>query len=582
MCTRQVVLVLVAGLLSPVCLSPQTPDTVKINSQVAGRLVQYYDTYGRFADFEPEALVQYLGWQCSGEGGGECMGGDWLRGACPRDIGCHPPRETLLEFLVETSREYPQSGFVSGQAVFALTRFGNYLGAMQVAEACQSAEWWCEGLRGYVLNRAGRVTESEPHLRSFVAGAPDSITCRIADGTYLLGKFSQRQHWRVAQPPQVWEEDWAEQPCEIRRAASDTIWWLADPLFILEGNDRWAEQISRGLEWIWSDEIYNAGRGSDWTGRLWEWRRACLTWRGPWDSWEYGPSSPTRGAWWYRLTSAEAARYHFVPDFGGPGFSHPTWRLLADLHDEGYSPAYGPFFEAQLQLARFRPSDPEKAGRMRVATATSVLGTPIEGAAESAYLILSDAPESFPLQLNAPFNEGRAVFLADAETKPYVTSLEILTETGIGWHREMLEPLAADVPGISDIILYRPFGLQPPDSLLAAASLMLGSTTFDLGNGSQLGLYWEVYGAPADSQVSFELELVSEGGLIGNLRRLLPGGPEEGSGRLGWTDPSRGLVFPKGIVLDIEDFDPGRYEVVLRATWEGQEEHAVRRGFVVR
>jgi hypothetical protein len=256
---------------------------------------------------------------------------------------------------------------------------------------------------------------------------------------------------------------------------------------------------------------------------------------------------------------------------------------MGDLDDEGYTPLYGPFYEVPIQIARFRVSEEEGSGHQRIATATSVKETPIADAVQTAYLVLTDAPESFPLQLNAPFNEGRAVFLAEADAKPYVTSVEVLAEAGIGWHREMLGPLTTTGPGISDLLLFQPQGLQTPNSLLAAVSLMLGSTAVDLQDSSQLGLYWETYGAPLDGPVSFELVIKrEEGGLIQRIRRLLPGGPEEASGRLTWTEPSLGLVFPKSVVLDIEGFNPGGYEILLRASWEGQEAGEVSRWFVVR
>jgi hypothetical protein len=112
---------------------------------------------------------------------------------------------------------------------------------------------------------------------------------------------------------------------------------------------------------------------------------------------------------------------------------------------------------------------------------------------------------------------------------------------------------------------------------------MLGSTAIDLQDSSQLGFYWETYGAPLDDPVSFELAIErEEGGLIQRIRRLLPGGPEEASGRLTWTEPSLGLVFPKGVILDLEGFSPGGYEILLRASWEDQEAAEVSRRFVVR
>ena len=356
-------------------------------------------------------------------------------------------------------------------------------------------------------------------------------------------------------------------------AASDTLWWLADPLYVVDGNDRWAEHIDRNLKERSVTEVSQTWRviepPQDWSGASWAERVR----RGPEDSfeWERISNGPFVAEW----TSKKAARYHFVPDFQGEGFSHPTWRLEADFDDEGYTPPYAPFYALPVQIARFRKpdstGDASASTAMRVATASSALGTPIEEAVDSAHLILTDAPGSFPLHLEAPFHEGKTVYLAEAPPKRYVTSLEVLTPEGIGWHREMLEPMELDGPGLSDILLYEPLGFATPDSLLAATSMMLGTT--ELEDVPEVGLYWEVYGAEAKQPLEFQLRLEREhGGFIDKLRRLLPGGPEEATGTVIWNETATGPVSAKSIVLDLRELDSGSYTLVLRARWEGQDE----------
>jgi hypothetical protein len=74
----------------------------------------------------------------------------------------------------------------------------------------------------------------------------------------------------------------------------------------------------------------------------------------------------------------------------------------------------------------------------------------------------------------------------------------------------MVVPLAAEGPGLSDILLYEPVGLAEPDSLMAAASSMLGTT--ELEDVRELGLYWKVYGPAAETPLMFTLRLEEEGG----------------------------------------------------------------------
>ena len=93
----------------------------------------------------------------------------------------------------------------------------------------------------------------------------------------------------------------------------------------------------------------------------------------------------------------------------------------------------------------------------------------------------------------------------------------------------MVEPLAAEGPGLSDILLYEPVGLAEPDSLVAAASSMLGTT--EVEDVRELGLYWEVYGPAAETPLMFTLRLEEEGEGAGH-GPLHPGAPG-GLGRPG-------------------------------------------------
>ena len=530
-----------------------------------------------------QAIGDRLGWTCTPDTGvRSCFGGDWVRGFCPPDVRCHPANDGLLEVLGQSARESPESGFVTGQAVFAFARFGRHLDAMQIAEDCEAAAWWCAALTGHVYRSVERLQDAERSFRRSLAAAPDSIACRYPDATWLLGSWFRRG---AVDPPEAWE-NWSKQPCSVRTAVSDTIWWLADPLYVVEGNDRWVEQIDRHLRVRWGfeaalDYTRRPSLRDSWRKDGWE----VGVRRGPPDSFEYFRVARAHGAAGSYWTSKKAARYHFVPDFEGEGFSHPTWRLEADFDDEGYTPPYAPFYALPIQIARFRKpdstGDASASTTMRVATASSALGTSIEAAADSAHLILTDAPGSFPLHLEAPFHEGKTVYLAETPPKRYVTSLEVLTPAGIGWHREMLEPMELDGPGLSDILLYEPLGFATPDSLLAATSMMLGTT--ELEDVPEVGLYWEVYGAEAKQPLEFQLRLERDGGgFFDKLRRLLPGGPEEATGTVIWNETATGPVSANSIVLDLKTLDAGSYTLVLRARWEGQELVESRRKLVIR
>jgi hypothetical protein len=460
-----------------------------------------------------------------------------------------------------------------GQAVYALTKFGRHLEALDLVESCAAEDWWCSALMGLVYHTAGRPDEAEEPFGRFLEGAPDSVRCDVADATWLLGRFPTYRS--PTKWPPAYFRAFERLDCAARLAWSDTIFWLADPLYVLEGNDRRSEYLARALQFRMYAEISEARPVAGWDRDFAALHRTLRVRRGPRDSWEY-PRESLRGlALSPRWTSKKAARYHFVPDFEGEGLSNPSWRLLGEYEDEGYTPAYAPFHPVPVQIARFRAASGPTMQRM--AAAVTVRGTPVETAAQSGYLVFTDAPESFPLQLESPFRDGRAVYLADSEAKPHVVSFEILTGEGIGWHREWVRPLATEGTGLSDLLLYMPTGREEPDSVLAAAALMHGTTSIEAG---ELGLYWEVYGVSGETPIAFELEVRKEdGGFIDRLRRLLPGGgEEEGEGRLGWTDPAAGEPHPRAVILDLRNLEAGAYSLVLRARWgDGEPVETTRR-----
>ncbi len=551
----------------------QRADTGGLVFELRTEIGEHYSQdAGSFGTMTHAELADWFGWRCDGSEA-QCFGGDWDSAPCPANEHCTPEAVSPALTLAWSDPEAAgSSGFSLGQSVHALVKLGQQGQALQLLDRCVVSAWWCAALEVLVLQSAGSVDAAEAELLVLQSSAPRDEVCRLLDATWLLGRLPLRRPAPATPLPTTYDR-WSELGCDARSAASDSIFWLADPLYVVEGNDRRTEHVTRGLLRVLSQEIWDA-RPTQATPRatqrtLW----AEVIRRGPRDSWEV-PRVPPRATSFYFWTSRAAARYHFVPDFDGTNLSKPTWSLNGDMENEGYTPSYAPFYALPLQIARFRAS----ADTMqRVASAGLVTGSEIEDAAESGYLVFTDAPESFPLQLEAPFHDGRAVYLAEAETKPHAVSFEVLTSAGIGWHREWVEPLNTAGPGLSDVLLYRPTGMAEPDSLLAAAALMHGTTSLQ---PAELGLYWELYDVSAETPIEFALEArkADGGGLISSLRRLLPGrGQEEGTGQLAWVEPSNGVLHPRAIILDLRNLDDGEYDLLLKARWDGGEVESARR-----
>lgn len=504
---------------------------------------------------------------CYADKGDICDGGDPDKGVCEAGTYCHSNPNHFLDVVTEAAARHPESGYLMGEAVYALVKYLQPIRAMRLIQKCRAAKWWCDALHGYAFQKMGLVVDAGSFLRRAMDEAPDSVSCAYTDVTWVLGRWDAR---RAPWAPPAAHTDAATWDCARRRAVSDTIWWLADPLYSVPGNDRWDENVVRSLTARFEREI-DETRPDDFdhvVTRPVRW--AAEVRRGPWDS--YTPFMAV-------YTGERAARYHFVPDVEPDDLSSPVWHLDAHLDQEGYTPPGRPFSVIPAQVARFRRAD-----SLRIAVATTLRDAPVEPDPDSAsWLVFTDGPGSFPLMLKGSVHDGRSVFIGEVAPRRYVLGLEVHGDSTIGWHRQTVAPLPTSGPGLSDLLLYRPTGPTEPDSLLEAAGLMLGSTTVDRHEG--LGVYWETYGLPADTaeaHVSFTVTLVSRGGgIAAALGHLVPGGGKE-RGLVAWTEPGTPGTHRRAVTLDLSNVDAGEYTLVLRARWPGQPVLERRRAITVK
>lgn len=89
--------------------------------------------------------------------------------------------------------------------------------------ACRSAAWWCDALLGLAHHRLGAITVAETHFARMFSAMPAAQACL----------------WRTL--PKI-----PRSSCSHSDPSADSLsWWLADPLWLDVGNDRWTEHVSR-------------------------------------------------------------------------------------------------------------------------------------------------------------------------------------------------------------------------------------------------------------------------------------------------------------------------------------------------
>jgi hypothetical protein len=282
-------------------------------------------------------------------------------------------RMEMLKDMGAIHQLIPGDGWVLAQMVLYLGEEGRWDAAEGLLRNCRVPEpGWCEALRGLALHRTGRFVESEEAFRLALEAFEDKELREWTDPRYALDPTG--------------DGVWGDLDGEEADTMAAWIWHLADPLYMVDGNDRWTEQMSRWTE-IRAREEAEHPFGIPWGFDLQE-----LLMR-------YGASI----AWERRRQVQTSMRVGDTPDMVGRSLPHarqfmppgeliedPTgipwgaWELNVNSPYTAYAPSYSPIFRPlDFQVARFRRGD-----SLRVVAAY----TPGPGTARSAEDLFAEAP----------------------------------------------------------------------------------------------------------------------------------------------------------------------------------------------
>jgi hypothetical protein len=380
-------------------------------------------------------------------------------------------------------------------------------------------------------------------------------------------------------------EEYGSLPCGGGHAFEERFWWLADPLWSVEGNERRSEHLVRNIQRRLRDEILL--RDED--GLPYGWQHTEMIAMGPPNSWGGGWECGGRRS--TRCDNQVLGTSPFGPQIG--------WALAypKPYVNGGYS--FAP------DLFRFRDpiaSTPEdwaltwNEGAERMITRETwydldhyqsvVLmreGGPVALAAARLPVIVSsfDSVRS-SLALGRPVDLHVEVFPATVERSGVVRAR---AELGKGEWMMSLEMLGSDWRGRARHGAPAPelrdgFGLSAPvlvderferDSL-PLAEAMLPTTTIT-GRGG-VGVYFEVYGAEAGEPLRFAVSTarVDAPSLFGRVARALrlSSGPSSPV-TVDWSEPAERTAperMARNIGVEFGGLENGAYELtvtVLRA-----------------
>lgn len=584
---------LVAGALAPHGARAQAirgaADTAVVvvdSSDVLGRARREQERF----ENRRHTLLPFNPW--AGQGGGPCDervgrfcvwfgGGDWV--PKPEAPGIGEARDRLLAYLDSVQALLPGDGWLAAQRVRYRGEAGRWDEALASASGCGAEGWWCAALRGLALHGLGRHEEAGDAFRQALTTMEPERARRWRDPRRLLQGEALRAVNRARE-----EEERAPAPGETM---STLLWALADPLFLVPGNDRETAHYARWTMATLSERARNPHRIS-WGRDLEE-----LTVR---MGWELG---------WERTRDAmgrESVVGHHHPegrDFlprgvaltdpaGAPSrdFEAGTYRARS-FHAPAEAPVVLPM-EGQVAVfprgsrmavvaTHFLPADTGRDASKDRERPWMAPGAQ-EGMPHRAGLFLLPL-DGGPLRSREMAGREEGALLLEAPAGAWVLGVESWAPPlrRAGRYRAGLrrDTVPEDVPTLSDLLLVVGGGPEPA-TLEDAAGAALARAR--VGEGGAVGVVWELAGVGWSAGV-VRYELTAERVGVGALRRLAQAlrlAERETPQSLAWEEPlpQRPGRTLRRVVLDLGDRAPGTYEIRLQARLEGRRLLTARTG----
>lgn len=493
-------------------------------------------------------------------------------------------RLELIRTLDSVAFRLPGDGWIAGQRVRYKVEAGDLEGAAAAAAACRSPErWWCHALEGYAFHSAGDFVRADSAFRLALAAMPEEERCEWTDLSLLLERDGRRSY--------------GELECGEREAFEQAFWWLADPLWLLPGNDRRTEHFSRHV-------LHRLQRGADsgyglrWSGDL---RELLLRY-----GWAAGFKEVRRvGA--PPATRPTIMAYdppgtrRFAPPDGWPGdpaaLDRDRWELDPSRPRSHYAPDYARHFQPLVhQLAIFRRGDSAvvvagydlDASRDTLPPCDSLVvglgAARAEPRGPPGLVVTAHAGERASLMTTTLSGSADDAGGRSSATR-VVVSLEAFCPGRKYAARERYVARVPEVPlsgiGLSDILLLeeertRVAGARPLAARLEEA-VPRARPSASVREGEGLALYWEVYRGPAApdaGSLKVSVRLARESG--GFFRRAMEWVGLAGEGELAtgleWSEAfPREVSTGRAIAVGLPELPEGEYRLELEVRAPGQD-----------
>ncbi|MEO7362375.1 MAG: hypothetical protein ABI120_18735 [Gemmatimonadaceae bacterium] len=509
-------------------------------------------------------------------------------------------RETLIRELELAQAQLPSDEWIAGQRVRFVYDQRSPQRTIDAAQACVAETAFCLGLRALADEQAGAIVAAEMRYR-----AADTLARASAGvATNLCGNAEALLLLRGGDADRL-----RGQPCDSQRALLENMWWLADPLWSVPGNERLVAHESRRL--------HATLRAIGQRDERYVWQREGggdamreLVVRYGWPGYTYWPGvkfedeintyleNVTTRSVFMPHTAMEYSidRTSLIPSLDAiiRPFELRSSQYQLNVPDGKAPEEWWPQEHMMLftklkplgagQDARFR-RDSTITFHLAVDNPLHALDTAGTGPSRS-FLMGGYAPMDNRIFAASTVTEGEALRLSGSfPSEPVVLSAEVLPRTlkeqamrlRYGWRPPpTLAQMGAGEVALSDPV----FLLMPerdvivPNDEKTVMPFMAGSLSFD--HGDPLGVYWESYGFRLGDTLNVNVTVRRDGdvnalrrvgaalGVASSLRDSISVSWTEFDGRnstliSGGNKP----VIGRSVRLDLKALSPGKYVILI-------------------
>lgn len=464
-------------------------------------------------------------------------------------------RRSLLAALDSASRVTPGDTWLRSRLTWYSIEAGDSAAAIAAARECRDDDvpWWCDALLGLALHAAHRFAEAESAFERALVAMPDSTRCRWIDLAPLLDGDA---------------EDLIEgTPCEQRDGVNARLWWLADPLHSVEGNELRSEHFAR-LAFAVLHDRWRPSHPLGW-GR--DMREIVLRYAWPvaWSRDRARERSPTMPGFSMALTGHEPVpAYDYFPEARAIASPYDAdsshWRLRRDRATAHYAhPFAAPMRPLRHQFARLRRGD----SLLVVAAWRAPDDTLFAQGISRAALVLSRDDGRARELVRSDTSGRRGVLMRLTPMENQLASLELFAakSRAAARARKGLRALhLTNGVAMSDILLLAPGPVPRTFDDVLRRLLFDGQ----LPDERQVTLYWELYGIRLDEapRVSVAVSRVRTS-LGRRLAERLGLREEPQRIEMQWTTDAPAAWGAAGsVTLDLRDRSSGTWRVSVTVT----------------